>query len=98
MDEDKWAEVKQDETRRVTLWYPGRRPDGTSTSAVRIELDHVRAADNIVVRYDFTRDGWVIYMDETRDRGGYMETVREDVEVAFVPAWNEARDISGADS
>jgi len=69
----------------VDVWYPeqGKVPD------VRIELMHVRAADVLIVRYDFERDGWSIRMDKTKDLGGLMTVIEEAQEVAFVPAWNE---------
>jgi hypothetical protein len=56
---------------------------------VVVSLLDVRAADDITISYDYARDGWRIGMDRTIDRGDRMETVEEDVEVAFLPAWNE---------
>lgn len=53
---------------------------------VQIGPDDIRAADDVLVYFDYARNGWVIAMRESRERDGYMETVREDVEVAFVPA------------
>jgi hypothetical protein len=74
----------------VDLWYP--RLDGSRTpdqpTEVRIGLMDVRAADDIVIDYDFDRDGYRIRMptihawdidDEVCDEGL--------VEVAFIPAW-----------
>jgi hypothetical protein len=84
------VEVPDGETASVDLFYPlDHRPDGTSASAVRISLCHVRAAGSITVRYSFPRDGWVIYMDETRPSEDGGEVTRPQVEVAFVPAWLE---------
>ena len=81
-------------TWHLDLWYPTvtDNPD-----AVTIGLMDVRAADQITVRYDFDRDGWAISMDRTRERDGSdgMEVAEPDVEVAFIPAWNE--DDEGAD-
>lgn len=70
----------------VELWYPRHR----RAKSIRVGLMDVRAASDLVIRYDFDRDGWAISMDETVDRGSWMETIRENVEVAFIPAWNEA--------
>lgn len=73
------------ETIRIDLEYPRleNRPD-----KILISLMDVRAADSIEVSYDFDRDGWVIKMDKTKDMDGYMETLEEKQEVAFIPAWN----------
>lgn len=77
----------------VDLWYP--RNDG-NVKAIRLGLMDVRAADSLIISYDFERDGWRIGMDETRDMETYADVVRENVEVAFVPAWNEVK-ISDSD-
>ena len=72
------------DTLDAELWYPRMedRPD-----EVRVSLVDVRAASALVIRYDFDRDGWAIYMDRHVEHEGWMETVEENVEVAFVPAW-----------
>ncbi len=72
----------------VNLVYPRIRGRGQPVE-VHIELDDVRAADALIVRYDYERDGWSIRMDRTKDLGSMMEVVEPNVEVAFVPAWNE---------
>lgn len=72
---------------RVDLMYPrsSNRPN-----TVIVSLYDVRAADDIRIRYDFDRDGWVISMDLTYDdNSGIIKIVKEDQEVAFIPAWNE---------
>jgi hypothetical protein len=93
-DEEPWISEDRS-TVHAELWYPR---NGDNPTQIQVGLVDVRAADNIVVRYDFDRDGWVIYQDETRWVGGHIERVREDVEVAFIPAWNmreeAARDAS----
>ena len=72
---------------RADLMYP-RLPDRPNT--VIVSLWDVRAADDLKIRYDFDRDGWVISMDLTHDdNSGIIKTVKEDQEVAFIPAWNE---------
>lgn len=71
---------------QVYLEYP--RADGRPKS-VHVHLVDVRAADALKIEFDFDRDGWSIRMDRTRDVGYSAELVRENEEVAFVPAWNE---------
>lgn len=63
-------------------------PDYHDPPDVHIILLATRAADALVIRYDFERDGWVICMNRTRDADGHMEVIEEAAEVAFVPAWN----------
>lgn len=65
----------------IELEYP--RVEG-NVNKIIVGLTDVRAADSIQIEYDFDRDGWVIKMDKTRE----MEVIEEEVEVAFVPAWN----------
>jgi hypothetical protein len=71
-------------TVHAELWYP--RNAGNPTE-IRVGLVDVRAADDIVIRYDFDRDGWAVFQDESRETDWGFETVRELVEVAFIPAW-----------
>ncbi len=73
------------ETLCVDLMYPRSQ----NPKRVEIELVDVRAADSLTVEFEFERDGWVLRMDRSRDRGSWMEVIEEKVEVAFVPAWNE---------
>ena len=56
------------------LSYPGinDNPD-----AITVELEHVRAADSLVISYDFARDGFVIARLSFPDK-----------EVAFIEAWD----------
>ena len=77
------------ESYSVSLWYPRQR----SIKNIVIDLMDVRAADEIRVSYDFTRDGWVIEQpsqysweadDEVCDRGW--------IESAFLPAWAYEKD------
>lgn len=74
---------------RVDLSYP-RIDDSPDT--IIIELEDVRAADALIITYDFARDGWRIGMDQTRhtdsDGAHHIDLVAEDQEVAFIPAWN----------
>lgn len=76
--------------------YPNiyaRNPDTNDPlklSRIVLSLEHVRAANSIAIEYDGARDGWVIRMDKTKFTDHCAETVEEGVEVAFIPAWNEA--------
>lgn len=49
----------------VDLWYPRREERYKS---IRISLMDVRAANDILISYDFDRDGWVITSDLTDPR------------------------------
>lgn len=77
--------MKKD-TIKVDLEYP--RSEGRAKKII-VSLIDTRAADSIVIEYDFERDGWVIKMDETREVDWGMEVVKPEQEVAFIPAWNE---------
>lgn len=55
------------------LWYPRNQGEDRQ---IRVSLYDVRAADDLVIGYDFDRDGWTIARDSNPDR-----------EVAFVRAW-----------
>lgn len=59
------------------LWYPDRDKKET----IKVELYEVRSADDLLIGYDFGRDGYVIYRDEQPDE-----------EVAFVRSWKELED------
>lgn len=56
------------------LWYP-RYPE---RSTIKVEMYDVRAADDLIIGYDFDRDGYTIARDE-----------QPEVEVAFVRSWAE---------
>jgi hypothetical protein len=79
------------QTVHAELWYPR---NGDNPTEIRVGLMDVRAADDIVIRYDFDRDGWVVLQDETEWRDERIERLRELVEVAFIPAWNMPADRS----
>lgn len=76
----------------VELWYPTvddlNRTDDQPTE-VRIDLIAVRAADCIVVDYDFDRDGYRVRMPTIREWGEFDDDLEDEglVEVAFIPAW-----------
>ena len=72
----------------VNLFYPRstdipRSEDQPIT--IHVGLDDVRAADDMVIDYDFDRDGYRIRMVRERREDNVDHDV-ELVEVAFVPA------------
>lgn len=73
------------QTIQVTLSYP-RSPE--NPNAVEIDLECVRAADGLLISYDFERDGWSIKQAST-----FAWDVNDTIcdpdwqEVAFVEAW-----------
>ena len=85
-----------DKTQDAELWYP-RNPG--NRDVVHVSLIDVRAADNLIISYDFERDGWRIGMDLTRDDdSGIIQVVKENQEVAFIPAWNETPNTPGGNA
>jgi len=62
------------------LWYP-RNPG--EDRVIRVSLYDVRAADDLLIGYDFERDGWTIARDDEPDR-----------EVAFIRAWADLGETS----
>lgn len=79
-------------TQVVDMWYPDQDENGLSDVTIDIGLYHTRAASDISIKYDFKRDGYVVYMDKTIERDDHMETLQEMCEVAFIPSWNEVRE------
>lgn len=69
---------------RVDLWYPRQ---GATPDTVRVGLVDVRAADDLLISYDFDRDGWVIRMPTVHSWPSGEEPDEHPVEVAFIPAW-----------
>ena len=73
------------ETPSIDLWYP--RNDDNAKS-ILIGLMDVRAADSLLVSYDFERDGWSIKQATKFEWfGDEKECDDEWVEVAFIKAW-----------
>ena len=64
-------------------------PRNNEIQKVLIGLCDVRAADSILIEFDFERNGWLIRQDKTEDKDQFMDVIEEKVEVAFIPAWNE---------
>ncbi len=56
---------------------------------VQVGLCCVRAADDILIGYDFDRDGWVVYQQKHTlpFEGEFCETLDGWHEVAFIKAW-----------
>lgn len=80
-------------TAHVDLWYPRvgipNRTDDQPTE-VRVDLVDVRAANSIVIDYDFGRDGYRVRMSTIHEWDADDEVMDEGlVEVAFIPSWVE---------
>jgi hypothetical protein len=73
---------RHEDTLNVDLWYPSveGNPD-----KIQLALQCVRAADDIVITYDYERDGWAISrpLDPPDVHGG-----GDGRELAFIPAWD----------
>lgn len=77
------------DTARIDLWYPRNKPD---VCKVQLGLVDVRAADDILIEYDFERDGWSIKQASTFEWDGSDEVMDMDwQEVAFIQAWARER-------
>jgi hypothetical protein len=65
---------------QVELLYPGTPGHLTE---IELGMEHARAADSLLINYDFERDGWSIKQasrwDDPEDQDWQ--------EVAFAPAW-----------
>jgi len=60
---------------------------------LRIDLNDVRAANTLIVHYDFDRDGWAIESPTKFSWAADDDTLDERLEeVAFIPAWSDAAD------
>ena len=72
---------------RAELWYP-RSEGPDNVDRVRVSLYDVRAANDLVIQYDFDRDGYSIQQPTIHewpiDSDSHDEGL---VEVAFVAAW-----------
>lgn len=74
----------------LTHYYKARRtfsadlqPVG-GVAFIKVGLEHVRAADDIRISYDFDRDGYKI--EQSRITADY-QSMEDWQEVAFIPAW-----------
>jgi hypothetical protein len=82
----------------LSMSYPERDERGLSKKFFTLDLEDVRAAQYMVVRFDFKRDGWALFMPITGQiegggAGVYCDEKGEYSEdpiyrqVGFVPAW-----------
>jgi hypothetical protein len=79
--------VTYTEPMHVELAYP--RIEG-NPDAIIVSLSDVRAADDLTIKYDFERDGWVISRDILDQLDDLQASeITEHIEVAFVPAWSD---------
>ena len=76
----------------LDLWYP--RNETSPIKSLVIGLMDVRAADNIRVSYDFDRDGWQIEQEEVVTDNGHYRSTGKWIEVAFVLAWGQEKQIN----
>lgn len=72
-------------TLKVSLCYP--RCEG-NPNVIDIDLEDVRAADTLRLKYDFDRDGWAILQEKLIGHDDRSEETGEWVEVAFIRAWS----------
>ncbi len=83
--------MNRDERIMVDLWYPRVDEEGLCTKEIEVGLVDVRAADSILVSYDFDRDGYVI------KQASKFEWDADDTdcdpdwqEVALIQAWGRS--------
>ena len=82
------------DTVRIDIWYPPRSFHladlNTNPSKLEVGLMDTRAADSILIEYDFDRDGYSVKQASTF--WGCSEGYDEDwQEVAFIEAWARAK-------
>lgn len=80
---------KQDRRVIVDMIYPQL----DNVNEVEVGLEDVRAADSILVRYDFDRDGWSIFQASTFEWEADDKEYDQDwQEVAFVQVWGRKKE------
>jgi len=89
------VEVGGDANVTVALFYPSY--DLGKSGAVDLTLYAVRAADDIRVKYDFDRDGWVIFQQKGVEHFSWSDTEPGWHEAAFVKAWGQYTECSHHD-
>lgn len=73
----------------IDLFYPR----SGQLKEIEVGLSDVRAADSILISYDFERDGYVIKQASGILESSDVDTNHEDFqEVAFVKAWGRHKD------
>jgi len=76
-------------TVHIDWMYPNIYQSKQALDSITINMCHVRASSSIKIEFCGERNGYVIRMDKTKDMGEYSEVIKEDDEVAFIPAWHE---------
>lgn len=71
---------------RIEWMYPNIYADAPLSRLV-ISMNHVRVSADLVIEFDSKRDGFVIRMDCYDDDADEVIVTRENVEIAFCPAW-----------
>jgi hypothetical protein len=75
-------------THEIIWWSYPEIYDKKKLSTLQIELCHTRAADNIRIKYESDRDGWVIEQASIFEWDCDDEICDSDwQEVAFIKAW-----------
>jgi hypothetical protein len=72
---------------KAELEYPSCKGQ---KNAVRVSLMDVRVADDLLIVYDFDRDGWSIRRDihaQDKQTGRHALVLARNVEVCFIPAY-----------
>lgn len=81
--------TKRGDTLDVELMYPRSNP----ITKVQVGLCDVRAADSILIEYDFERDGWSIKQASIFSWKAENTVMDSDwQEVAFVQAWGREKE------
>lgn len=91
--------MEQQRTGLFNFWYPRSLsddnahlgPEDHNVTHCRIGLMDVRATDDLIVSFDFERDGWKIEQETGEDD---VNGETEKVEVAFVKSWANWKDKS----
>lgn len=82
---DEIAVDRRGDTIHVDWMYPGVEDNATH---LQLGMCHVRAADDIRIRYDFDRDGWSVEQSKWFEWDADDEECDPDwQEVAFIKAW-----------
>lgn len=84
--------MTQERTGLFTFWYPKilnedlhhLSAEEHNVTHARIGLCDVRATDDLIVSYDYGRDGWKIEQETGLDNS---DGSNERVEVAFIKSW-----------
>ena len=85
---DVWGEKDDKPTHEYIEWMYPEIYDRSKQSTLIISLSHTRAADDIRIKYDSERDGWVIEQASVFEWDGSDPVCDPDwQEVAFVQAW-----------